>query len=140
MAVKRGRPQGELTRCGGQWTEARFRSFIKGNLRQATRKWQPIQQCKKLAHRGRGQYECACCHEIVPPTTFDEEKKKRVKNIAVDHIKPIVDTATGFTSWDDVIEGMFCELDNLQLLCKKCHDIKCAEEAQERKESKNDSI
>jgi 5-methylcytosine-specific restriction endonuclease McrA len=28
---------------------------------------------------------------------------------------------------------MFCEEDNLQLLCKACHDTKSAEEAAERK-------
>ena len=122
------RPSGDKTRCSGQWTEARFRSFIKGNLRQATRKWQPIQQCKKNAHVSRGVYECAACKQHVPATVIDPIKRKRVSNIAVDHIKPIVDPEVGFTNWDDVIEGMFAELDNLQLLCRQCHEIKCAEE------------
>lgn len=126
--MARGRPSGDKTRCSGQWTEAKFRSFIKGNLRSATRKWAPIQQCRKNAHRGRGIYECACCHQHVPPTIYDEDKKKRVKNICVDHINPTVDPETGFLSWDQVIEGLFCELDNLQLLCKACHDGKTMEE------------
>jgi 5-methylcytosine-specific restriction endonuclease McrA len=128
--VSRGRPSGEKTRCSGQWTEAKFRSFIKGNLRSATRKWAPIQQCRKNAHRARGVYECAGCHQLVPPTIYDEDKKKRVKNICVDHIVPTVDPETGFMSWDQVIEGLFCELDNLQLLCKACHDGKTSEETE----------
>lgn len=127
--MARGRPSGDKTRCGGQWTEARFRSFIKGNLRSATRKWAPIQQCRKNAHVARGLYKCASCGEEVPPTIYDEDKRKRVKNICVDHIIPTVDPEVGFTSWDDVIEGLFCEIDNLQLLCKKCHDTKTAEES-----------
>lgn len=126
--MSRGRPSGEKTRCGGLWTEARFRSFVKGNLRSATRKWQPIQQCKKNAHVGRGVYLCQGCNQEVAPTIYDETKRKRITNIFVDHIKPIVDPETGFTTWDEVIEGMFCEIDNLQLLCKACHDVKCEEE------------
>lgn len=127
--MARGRPSGDKTRCGGLWTESRFRSFIKGNLRSATRKWAPIQQCRKNAHVSRGLYKCACCGNEVPPTIFDEDKKKRIKNICVDHINPTVDPEVGFMSWDQVIEGLFCELDNLQLLCKACHDSKTSEES-----------
>lgn len=126
--MARGRPSGDKTRCGGLWTEARFKSFIKGNLRSATRKWAPIQQCKKNAHVARGLYRCANCHRDVPATTIDPVKRKRISNIMVDHIKPIVDPDVGFTTWDEVIEGMFCEISNLQLLCRQCHDEKCAEE------------
>ena len=76
----------------------------------------------------RGLYHCAECQLPVPATIVDEEKRKRVSNIFVDHIKPIVDPGVGFTTWDEVIEGMFCEEENLQLLCKACHDVKCLEE------------
>lgn len=123
-----GRPRGELTRCGGRWTEAQFNSFVKNNLRSATRKWQPIQECRKKANRGRGIYECAHCGNLVPPTIFDEDKRKRMKNIFTDHIKPIIDPAVGFTTWDECIERMYCEADNLQLLCKDCHSMKSREE------------
>lgn len=123
-----GRIKGPLTRCDGKWTEAQFHSFIKNNLRSATRKWSPIQQVKKKAHRARGQYECAECKEIVPPTYFDEEKRKRMKNIFIDHRVPIIDPAVGFTTWDDCINRMYCDSENLQLLCKSCHKIKSQEE------------
>jgi 5-methylcytosine-specific restriction endonuclease McrA len=123
-----GRPRGELTRNGGRWTEAQFKGFVKNNLRSATRKWAPVNDCKKRAHVARGSYKCDSCGEVVPPTVYDEEKRKRVKNIAVDHIEPVVDPEQGFTSWDDVVDGLFCEPENLQLLCKKCHDAKSAEE------------
>src|SRR3546814_4407600 len=61
-------------------------------------------------------------------TVFDEEKRKRVNNIYVDHIKAIIDPAIGWVSWDSTIENMFCEIDNLQLLCGSCHKIKSQEE------------
>jgi hypothetical protein len=137
--MTRGRPSGEKTRCGGKWTEARYRSFVKGNLRSATRKWGPIQECRKGASTRRGFYRCAGCGEEVTATVVIE--RSRVNNIFVDHIEPIVDPSVGFTTWDNVIEGMFCEIENLQVLCKACHDGKCLEEkelAKLRKLNKED--
>ena len=122
----KGRPSGEKTRCSGRWTEARYRSFIKGNLRSATRKWAPIQDCKKEAHIRRGFYRCGGCGEESPASIVID--RKRVNNIHVDHIKPIIDPSVGFVDWNDTIDRMFCESDNLQLLCKRCHDEKCSEE------------
>lgn len=121
-----GRPSGPKTRCGGEWTEARFNSFIKSGLRQTSNRWAPIHNIKKKARVSRGLYECECCGAHVPPTV--REGKKRVKNIFVDHIEPIIDPAKGFTTWDECIERMFCEEDGLQLLCKTCHDEKTKEE------------
>lgn len=134
---KGGRPSGNKTRCSGEWTEARYRTFVKGALRQATMKWKPIQDCKKFARIRRGWYLCACCKEEIPSTVI--VNRKRVKNAIVDHIKPIVNPRTGFTTWDDCIEQMYCELYNLQLICLECHKGKCAEEkvisdARKRKE------
>lgn len=120
------RPSGEKNRCSGRWTQAKFNSFIKGNLRRATLKWAPINECQTAARVARGLYECAECKEHVPATY--KEGRVRKKNVHVDHIVPIVDPAVGFTTWDDCIERMFCERDNLQLLCTKCHNIKCQEE------------
>ena len=118
-----GRIGGEKTRCGNLWTEARFKSFIKGNLRNATRKWAPISQALKQARTRRGFYTCNGCKQEVPNTTRDENGK-RIKNVLVDHIQPIIDPATGWVSWDDTIERMFCEADNLQVLCHECHKVK----------------
>lgn len=129
-----GRISGPLVKCDGQWTQAKFNSFIKNNLRSATRKWAPIQKCKKKAHVARGLYKCDECGQEVPPTVFDEEKRKRVKNIFVDHIVPIIDPAVGFTTWDECIERMFCDSSNLQLLCKQCHSSKSQEEIEVAKE------
>lgn len=121
-----GRPSGPKTRCSGQWTEARFRSFIKGNLRSATRKWAPIQEVAKEARRGRGLYLCAGCSEIKQKTTIEDGK--RVNNCNVDHIDPAVDPAKGWEGYDILIERMFCEKDNLQVLCHACHQVKSNEE------------
>lgn len=124
------RPSGKKTRNGGQWTEARFKSFVVNQLRSATRKWGPIGQCEKEARTRRGFYRCACCEQEIPATV--KEGRKRSNNKFVDHIKPAV-PVTGWTNFDDYINNLFCEVENLQLLCKKCHDEKSMEEVQERK-------
>jgi hypothetical protein len=123
------RPSGEKTRCGGRWTEAKWKSFIKNQLRGATRKWAPITDCLTAARARRGFYKCTGCGEEVPATT--KTGAKRSKNVYVDHIDPIV-PVTGWISWDSCIERMFCEADNLQVLCKSCHDSKSKEETAER--------
>lgn len=111
-------------RNSGQWTEARFNSFIKSLLRKGTMRWGPVNQTKKAAWVERGKYLCAGCNQVVPLTV---DKKK---NVFVDHKSSATDSVEGFTSWDDFIEGLFCEVDNLQVLCKNCHDIKSKEESE----------
>ena len=132
------RPKGPLTRLGGTKTEAWFHSFIKNNLRQATQKWGPIHECKKNARVSRGLYLCAVCDKHITASVRDDVTRKRKNNAIVDHIEPIV-PVTGWVSWDDCINKMFCELDNLQLVCLACHKVKCAEEAAERKIHKDNN-
>ena len=123
------RPSGPKTRCGERWTEGRFRSFIENILRAGTRKWGPIGDCEAKARTRRGWYMCAGCEKEIPATV--KEGRKRVNNKFVDHIEPAV-PITGWVNWDHYIENLFCEEDNLQLLCKKCHDAKSKEEMAER--------
>lgn len=121
-----GRIGGEKTRCSGTKTEAWFRSFIKGNLRSATRKWAPIHETAKEARVGRGQYLCAGCGETKSKTEL--YNGKRVNNCNVDHIEPVVDPRYGFQGYDILIDRMFCEKDNLQVLCYICHEEKTNQE------------
>ena len=117
----------EKPRADGQWTESRFNSFIKSALRKASIKWPPKYQVKKEAEVGKKinkstgriamHYCCAGCSDHFPNSY-----------VSVDHILPVVDPTTGFVSWDDVIERMFCEIDGLQVLCKDCHDEKTKQE------------
>lgn len=123
---------------GGQWTPARFHSFIKGALRAASNRWGPKYACKKSAWIRRGWYRCAGynCepHEVpasLPPPT--KKHKRRINNALVDHIKPVVDPVQGFTSWDELISRLFCEVDGLQVLCHDCHSRKTADEQEQRK-------
>lgn len=119
------------TRCSGTWTEARYNSFIKSGIRSLTRKWKPMYDALKEAEtekkinektgRVAQHYRCVGCRRDYP-----------VKEVAIDHIEPIV-PVTGFTTWDDIISRALCEKSGFQVLCKSCHAIKCKEENEQRK-------
>lgn len=119
---------------GGAWTEARFHSFVKSALRAASRKWPPKyetlnasyvgQQVNSASGRMAKHFRCAACGGSFPAA-----------KVQVDHVIPIIDPEKGFTTWDDVVQRMFCEKENLQVLCLDCHAAKTAEEKQKRKES-----
>jgi 5-methylcytosine-specific restriction endonuclease McrA len=119
-------------RNGGEWTDSRFRSFVTSALRAASRRWPPKFKALKEAFVGRKtnkktgklamHYKCAKC-----------KKHFVAADVQVDHILPVVDPKVGFVSWDDFINRIFCEIENLQVMCKPCHKVKTEEEKLERK-------
>jgi len=81
----------------GEWTAAKFRSFVTGALRTATKRWPPKYKALKNAGLGRQtnektgkqamHYRCAACdNEFVG------------NDVQVDHTSPAVDPAKGFVS------------------------------------------
>ena len=111
------KPRVVKTRNAGTMTESAFWSFIRSALRQKSRWWKPITQCKlqaKRAYKGHNkrqkfEYQCAIC-----------QKWHADKLINVDHIIP----AGSLNCANDLpgfIERLFCEIDNLQVLCESCH-------------------
>lgn len=108
------------TRNAGTMTESAFWSFIRSALRQKSRWWKPITECKMKARRAykgplkrqKFEYQCNSCRQWFP------EKK-----INVDHIigAGSLNCATDLPGF---VERLFCEQDNLQVLCTECHDKK----------------
>jgi 5-methylcytosine-specific restriction endonuclease McrA len=128
MATKRkkavAKPKTLKTRNAGTMTESAFWSFIRSGLRQKSRFWKPITQCKmsnRRTYKGplkrqKFEYQCAECSQWFP------EKK-----INVDHITP----AGSLRCANDLpgfVERLFCEIDNLQILCSTCHNVKTQNE------------
>ena len=111
------------TRAGKTWTEAKYWQFIRSALRQATMRYPVIQNFKKkglrsvTGKRHKFEYQCVEC-----------KKWFMDKEISVDHIVP----AGSLKTYDDLpgfVERLFCEEDNLQILCKdKCHQAKTNKE------------
>lgn len=108
------------TRCNGTMSESTFWSFIRSALRQKSRWWKPISICKANAKRDykgpnkrqKFEYQCNECKAFFP------EKK-----INVDHKVP----AGSLNTKEDLpgfVERLFCEVEDLQVLCETCHNIK----------------
>lgn len=116
------------------WTPARRHAFIVAVLRSGTRRWPPkyetlnAAKTEKKINTATGRmaqhFKCAKCKKDWP-----------AKQVNVDHITPAVGKE-GFTSWDSFIDGLFCEKENLQVLCKLCHDKKSKSEREARRKKK----
>lgn len=102
--------------------------FVVATLRKASLRWPARNEAKKLARIERGFYKCNACEKAFGP-----------KEIHVDHIKPVVSIKEGFINWDEFIDGLFCEIENLQVLCTHCHASKTLIESEIRKKYKNGS-
>jgi 5-methylcytosine-specific restriction endonuclease McrA len=108
------------TRNSGTMTESAFWSFIRSALRQKSRWWKPITECKMKARRAykgpnkrqKFEYLCNSCK-----TWFPE------KQINVDHIVGAGSLNCG-QDLPGFVDRLFCEQDNLQVLCTTCHDHK----------------
>jgi 5-methylcytosine-specific restriction endonuclease McrA len=99
--------------------------WLKAQLRRVHHKWIPRSEAKKLARVSRGKYKCAHCKDLYGP-----------KDIAVDHIEPVIEVSKGFMGWDEYINRLFLPIKGYQILCKKCHNIKTQEENIIRRETK----
>lgn len=102
------------------WTDARFWSFLRSALRRAwtkyPNKYKALNAAKRRKPSARGrqkyEYQCAECSKFFAG-----------KNVSVDHIIP----AGSLRSWDDIAgfcSRLFCKLEDLQVLCYKCHKAK----------------
>jgi len=91
-----------------------------------------------LAKRKAIRYKCVDCSGLF----------KGVE-IAVDHIIPVIPTDEEFKDWNGFVNRLFCDKDNLQILCSyklkdvakhnnepSCHHKKTQQERKERKANK----
>jgi 5-methylcytosine-specific restriction endonuclease McrA len=114
----------EKTRNAGTMSESAFWGFIRSGLRQKSRWWKPITQCKleaKRIYKGpnkrqKFEYQCNECKD------WFIEKKINVDHIVGAGSLKCANDLPGF------VERLFCEIDNLQVLCETCHNIKTQNE------------
>jgi len=116
-------------RNAGTMTNAMFWSFIRSALRQKSRWWKPITQCRMASRRAykgtnkrqKFEYQCNQCKSWFPD-----------KEVAIDHKIP----AGSLNSGDDLkgfVDRLFCEQIDLQVLCSGCHDVKTQLEKTKKK-------
>jgi len=108
------------TRGGGTYTEAGYIGFIRSGLRSKWVRWagryKALQAASRpavgRAARSRFEYQCACCKGWFLQS-----------QVEVDHLIP----CGKFTTLDDLpqwVGRLFCEPEDLQVLCKVCHNDK----------------
>jgi len=98
-------------------------AFAKAALRRVSSWWWAMSEAMDRAKVSRGVWKCAHC---------DGHFKKN--EIQKDHIKPVVSTDGGVNDMNTYIETLFCEPENIQILCKPCHQVKSSTEQVLRKE------
>lgn len=93
-------------------------AFAKAALRRASTYWWALSEAMSRAKVGRGLWQCNSCKEHF--------KKNEVQR---DHIEPVVSTNGGVNDLNTYVETLFCEPENIQILCKSCHSVKSSQEA-----------
>lgn len=122
------------SRNSGQWTEARYRSFVISAIRKAQwpvkyaalRNAEVGKQVNKATGRIAMHYLCSKCSGEFP-----------AKEVQIDHINPVI-PVTGIDNYDAVILRAYCEISGFQVLCKPDHRVKTMEENAARRQFKKD--
>lgn len=104
------------------------KTFAINILRRGMYRWYHKWTAEKRTHIGRNEYYCEECGMIGPK-----------KSTQIDHRIPVVDPQKGFTSFDDYVDRLYCEANNLQRLCIPCHKEKSANEVSIRAENRKPS-
>ena len=116
--------RGVKNKAGNTWTTARYFSFIRSALRRAWTKYPvryQVMDKAKQPYKGKDKrtkwvYQCNSCRGTFKST-----------EVNVDHITP-AGTLRDYSDLPQFVKNLFCEADNLQVLCKKCHDTKTKED------------
>lgn len=121
------------TRAGGEWTEARFWTFIRSNLRLMSNKWPPAAAFERNNRRPytgprkvqKWEYQCHDC-----------AKWFARKEVQKHHIDP---TGT-LKSWEDVVpflQRLLAAEDEYTWMCLECHKAETKRQKDERDRAAN---
>ncbi len=67
-------------------------------------------------------------------------KPEAISNTTVDHVIPLIPPDSSWEemtlqfSWEELISKIWCNIENLQLLCSTCHDLKTSLEREQKKQ------
>lgn len=104
--------------ANGTMSSSAFFGFIRSALRQKSRWWKPINDCRlknRIPYKGDNKrrkwtYVCEEC-----------KGHHDSKEVAVHHLIP-AGTLTCFEDLPLFVKNLFCDGDKLKLVCNKCHD------------------
>lgn len=123
-------------------------AVIRGALRRAFSRSPVVQEVKKAVRKEEKQYNKDGSLAKKPAVRFQCAACKKWfmgKDVAVDHVSPVISTDEAKESWDQFIEKLFCAKENLQVLCSfklkdkdkhggqpSCHHVKTQTERKVR--------
>lgn len=100
------------------------RVFVRSELRRRALKHNEVEHSDDKHPRVKRWSWCTTCGEVIPSYKTQ-----------VDHVIPLIPidkTLEDFT-WDELIDRLWCNEENLKLLCIPCHKLKSKLEAKERR-------
>lgn len=108
------------TRCGNTMTESAYLAWIRSALRSKSLKWPPRTQALTLARRPykginkqqKWEYKCAICGQWW-----------KMKDVVVDHYPVACGSILSVNDIGKFANNLYCEVDNLRVVDKVCHDI-----------------
>lgn len=108
------------SRCSGTMTESQWLAWVRSALRSKWLRWKPRSDALKAAQvaykgdnkRRQYSYKCAICNELFAQ-----------KEVEVDHYPRDAGSILSVEDIGNFCNNLFCETDNLRVLCKNCHAI-----------------
>lgn len=107
-------------RCNATMTEAQYLAFVRSALRSKWLRWIPRSEALRAAKRPykgpnkRQQYEYACA---ICTKCFG------AKEVEVDHYPKDAGSILKIEDVGQFCSNLFCETDNLRVVCKPCHSV-----------------
>ena len=111
-----------------------IKTWLVPKLRRLSFQWPARKLAKTAARVERGKYKCIHCEAEGRDVLWGP------KEIALDHVEPVISVEEGFLGWDVYISRLFCEKSGWQVLCKEHHEIKTFLENELRDSMKDEDI
>lgn len=113
-------PKEPKTRCGGTMSESAYLAWIRSALRSKSLRWLPRGEALKLARRPykgpnklqKWEFQCALCSSWM-----------KGKECQVDHYPKSAGSILSVADIGEFANNLFCEVDNLRVLCSDCHSL-----------------
>lgn len=112
---------------------SKMKKMIVSYARRLSGSWEPKQNAKRKVKIAPALHRCDKCgslnYEGESQKTYDKyvsefpNDKVNFDGIELDHIQPVVQIS-GWSTWDQFFESLFCDEDGYRALCNFCHQRK----------------
>ncbi len=101
--------------------------FSRSDMRRSVLQEAVVEHADSTRARVKTWVRCAECGELDAKS-----------NMQVDHKSPVVPIESSLEqmTWDELVDRIWCDKSNLQVLCTRCHELKSKEEGKLRRQHK----